>query len=241
MGRLDIFEVPNTYLSDKKFQADLKRVNDIAAKGYENLTATELNTLIYNLERMAVSSRRKLERSSREEAERIEMFYKTKDIRNADKLVEAYENLPVKLKFFEYEGVECLCVFTPFSFRRGMKESFYLADYVKAEVCKHKEEVEDFFVARKQKYWINVIRVADRFNPSKHKDNDNLETSGIINRIFAYGGGISDNPLRMSFSSDFAISDNEGTHGLYFIVYPYQDRPFGSNSLLKTVNSNNQK
>ncbi|MBR5005044.1 MAG: hypothetical protein IKY14_06260 [Erysipelotrichaceae bacterium] len=87
-----------------------------------------------------------------------------------------------------------------------------------------------------QKVMAHIIRCATSFNPSEHCDNDNLETSELINTLFS-NLKISDSPLKSSFLSDFVLVNSEDEEGMHIILTPYSMAIYGE-KLLKLIEKN---
>lgn len=238
MGKLAYFHTPNTYTNDQNFKYDLKRLNKLACKNYEGMSVSELDSVIYILERMALSTRRLLEETVQYDRNNS-AYYKTKTINELASNSEfLYGNLPVCLNFFDYKGVKYLHIFTPFLFRRGMKESFLMSNYVRIEIEKNKKEVNDFFMKGKPKFIVHVVRSCDKFSPRRHKDNDNLEVTEIINRTLGYGGCISDNPLMMNFMSELVEGRSEEELGMHFFISEQKGACLDGEELLNHLKNN---
>ena len=240
MTKLAYYSFANIYTDDKNFKSDLYKLNNLSLRKFSEMSNNELDNAIYLLERMALSSRRLLEENVQKDD--IESTYwKTQSIKSLSKNSDfLYGNLPICLNFFSYKETKYLHIFAPFLFRRGMKESFMMADYIRIEIEKQSEEVEKFFEKGKAKFIVHVVRACDKFNPRIHKDNDNLEVTEIINRIFGYGGCVSDNPLMMNFMSELVEGRREEELGMHFFISEKKSACLDGKELLDYLkNSNN--
>ena len=216
--------------TNEEFEADFKRINKVIEKPLDELTASEVDNLIYWLERLAISFRNKLQRLALDDD--FELFYKKQIKTSKKQLLEfASHNINVKIEKLSIEGTPVLHIHTPFLFRRSMKKSFYLSDYVNAklsEIIKNNESFLDDFHCKLNLY---LIRIDSKTNMSLHCDNDNLETSEIINKLFMHIK-MSDNPTRMSFYSDVILNDDPAIQGIHFFVIPYSSGLFSSEKLV---------
>lgn len=208
---------PGTYrleLGKGKFERDLKEINELA-KGDLNLN--DLNRLVYLYERSAISLRGFMEYNEQELD--INPYLKEnfgqKKFKTNKKTFN--ENLPVKIE----RKNDCIHIFTPYLFKRGMKESFYISSYLNAELCKENNK-NLFYDINYKKQIVVALRVAEKYSHTRHKDNDNMEVSEIINVLFRHMG-LSDNAIHTSFFSDFIISQDESEYGFHIFVIPYND------------------
>lgn len=220
MGRLDIFDnkpgTYKTYVSKEPLEKDIKEVNKLI-QGDLNLKTTD--RLVFLLERSAVSLRGAMEHCEKED--NLNSFIRENFDKNEFGSVNKFdENLPVKVE--EKDGN--IHIFTPYLFKRGMKESFVLASYLNAELQKegNKQLIES--VSNDKKVVI-VVRISNKFNRAKHKDNDNLEVSEFLN-VMCQNLSLSDNAIHMSFFSDFIVSNDKNIQGLHFFLVSYNEKDF---------------
>lgn len=217
---LKLFKKLGTFTNDASFKRNAKEIFELTMnKNTDDLSLDEVNRLIYLCEQSAISYRRLLEESENFNDDFNQKNSKTKYLsdRNHNDFL---KNIPISVTEIAAKKGNVLHIFAPFTFRKGMRDSFNLSTYVNAELTKlikNHELNPDFF---KDKKIIYCIRVSQKYSPARHRDNDNLELSEIINITFKHIG-CSDNPLKMSFFSDFVISDDESLYGMHMIVAPY--------------------
>lgn len=222
---MKIFKNEYNYKTNEKYQKALKNINDFTQVGIDFVEAIDLSEAIYLHEQCAISLRAKLENIE----EDIELGHETKKgMRNYDLKKEklSLKNLPVSL---EQKG-KIYHIKTPYTFKRGMRVAFELCTYLKAELVKKTEE--GMTIELNEKYVVSAIRVSKEFIHSQIKDNDNLETSRMINIIFGDFLGRSDNAKNMSFFSDYLISDDENEWGFHLFLVPYEYGEFRGRPLL---------
>lgn len=211
------------YLDKKMFDRDINEINNLK-QGDLNLKT--MDRLVFLLERCAVSLRGTIEHYEKNE----EIDYYTKENfkpRTSKKELTFDKNLPVKVE----KKNEIIHIFTPYLFKRGMKESFFIANYLNGELKKeeNKSILESISEGKKV---VVVVRVSNKFNRTRHKDNDNLEVSEIIN-VMCENLRLSDSAIRMSFFSDFVLSNDKNKHGLHFFLIPYEEKDFRGDTWLK--------
>lgn len=226
-----IFNTKNSYKSDKWFKSDLQKINELNQKNVEDLTPKEISRLIYLHERSALCLRRILEETEKEcDIDYFQKggFKKQQTNKSTDNDYTFFGNLPVKIEKKE----EIYHIFTPYTFKRGMAESFQLSTYLRAAIAKEKEEGMIF--ESKGKSLIVVLRVANQTVRKRYRDNDNLETSEMINVIFSETFLKSDNVLNMSFFSDYLVSDDSNIQGFHLFVLPYSSKKIKGEELLET-------
>lgn len=208
---MEIFDVKNTYLDDKNLKKDLIELNELANKKLDEMSVSEINRMVFLYERSSISLRHYLEVSNKEDDDGYYLR-----IKNNNKTIKNYlKDLPVKI---EKRG-EVYHIFTPYTFKKGLSEIYSLANYLRAEIIKKREEGMTFNVSGKQ--LVVALRVGEKFVSKRYRDNDNMETTELINVIFAEGFVKSDNSLNMSFVSDFMISNVKSEQGFHLFVLPY--------------------
>ncbi len=222
---MKIFTNEYNYKTNEKYQKVLKDINDFTQVGIDLVDPIVLSEVIYLHEQCAISLRAKLENIE----EDVELGHESKEWKcnyglKKEKL--SLENLPVSL---EQKG-KIYHIQTPYTFKRGMRVAFELCTYLKAELVKKTEE--GMIIELNEKYVVSAIRVSKEFTPSRIKDNDNLETSRMINIIFGDFLGRSDNAKNMSFFSDYLISDDRNEWGFHLFLVPYEYGEFRARPLL---------
>lgn len=203
--------------TEQQFNDNLEAVEETSAdKNLDDLSFNEVSRLIYLHERAAISYRSLLENR---EFNDDELSFKSRKIyvRGDDSYL---QDLPVDCQKVATEFGDLLCVFTPYTFKRGSRDSYNLAIYINAKLESIYENDKTYFELGRDKKLVYVIRCVENYNRSRHRDNDNMETTEIINAIFSQML-MSDNAKRMSFLCDFIETKNENLHGMYFIVTPY--------------------
>lgn len=222
---MKIFKNNYNYKTNDDYQEALEKINDFTRIGIDYVEPEDLSKVIFLLENCAISLRAMLEELNEE----IILDYETE--RKAEGLCRAtptksLEKLPVNIE----KKDKIYHIQTPYTFRRGMKESFQLCTYLKGELNKKRNEGMEFNIDGK--YVVCVVRVSKKFIPSRTRDNDNLETSRMINAIFGDFLGQSDNAKNMSFFSDYLNSDDENEWGFHLFLVPYSFGEFRGRNLL---------
>ena len=144
--------------------------------------------------------------------------------------IEAFlENILIEIE--EKNGIYHF--FMPYTFKRGMQESFELATLLHAELSR--KEQEGFKLKVNEKVAVSVVRVSQKFVGNQIKDNDNLETSRMINKIYGEHLGISDNAKDVSFFSDYVQSNDEDLLRFHLFLVPYSFGEFRGETLLKML------
>lgn len=210
----NLFEYPNTYNDREKLAKDASKIDELA-KG--ELTLNNLSQIIYIAERIALSSRTMMQKKKTNETINDEFSRIEKDNKYQESFYNDNFNLPVTVK----RKGDIVHIYTPYTFKRGMKESYYLADYLDLKLISLKDQ--DILNFNRQKVVVAIVRVAEKYNPNRHCDNDNLETTELINIIFRHMA-LSDNPEKMSYLTDFITSNNPSEYGLHIFVYPYEEK-----------------
>ena len=221
----------NKNKTKKDFEDDLKSIHKISkGKDIDDLSIDEMNRLVFLHERSALSYRRLLEHLEKNDANTRLSPNKSCDICNFDS-THFDTNRPITAKILQVDGQNMIHIFSPFMFKRGLSESFLLAQYLNLSL---KTDVKDHQMLKglftNQKVIVHVIRCAKRFNPQAHCDNDNLEISELINTLFS-DLMISDSPLKTSFMSDFVLVESEDEEGMHVIVAPYSLEIYGEKLL----------
>ena len=219
--------------AEEEFKADFKRINKVIEKPLDELTASEVDNLIYWLERLAISFRNKLQRLALDDD--FELFYKKQIKTSKKQLLEfASHNINVKIEKLSIEGTPVLHIHTPFLFRKSMKKSYYLSDYVNIKLHEILKNDKEFLSEFRCKLNLHIIRVDEKMSYHPHCDNDNLEVSEIINKLF-YNIGISDNVSVMSFHSDVLLGEETMPNGIHFFLIPYNFGAVSSQDLMKLL------
>ncbi len=224
-----IFNTKDSYTSDKWFKKDLEKIIELNQKNIQDLTPKEISKLVYLHERSALCLRRVLEETEKEC--NIDFFqkggFKKSETQKAKTDSQLYlQNLPVEIE----KKDEIFHIFTPYTFKRGMSESFQLSTYLRAAIAKKKEEGMIFEMNGKS--IVVALRVANQTVRKRFRDNDNLETSEMINVIFSETFLKSDNVLNMSFLSDYIVSEDESIQGFHLFVLPYSSKIIKGEELL---------
>ena len=220
---MEIFDVKNSYLDDKNLKKDLNELNELTNKKLDEMSVSEINRMVFLHERSSISLRHYLETSNKNDDEG---YYVR--IKNNNNLKENHlENLPVTIE----KNREVYHIFMPYTFKKGLSESYGLANYLRAEIIKKRQEGMDFNVNGKQ--LVVALRVGEKFVSKRYRDNDNMETTELINVIFSEGFVKSDNALNMSFVSDFMLSNVKSEHGFHLFVLPYSMLELNANMLME--------
>ena len=229
---MKIYDVQNTYTNDTELHWDLDKINKITEKKLEDLTLKDFNKLIALYERSSVSLRRILEMGHYEDDSSYYLKNNYKKLNKKYKKNNYYhlDNLPVEI---EKKGdiYHITCAYT---FKKPINESYYIADNLRAAVAKERQNGMEFEFKGKQ--LVIALRVDEENfkNPYKYKDSDNLETSEIINVMFAEACGIDDNINRMSFFTHFITSSDDRLKGFHLFILPYDNEEIRPEKLLKT-------
>lgn len=219
---MEIFNVKNSYLNSANLRKDLDEIGKIANKDLNEMSVEEINKIIFLYERSSISLRRYLEKTEKEDNQNYFIRINNKEKRSKNYL----NNLPVTI---EKKG-NIYHIFTPYTFKKGLSESYGLANYLRGEVNKKIEEGMAFEIKGKQ--LVLALRVGDRFINTRYRDNDNMETTELINVIFSEAFVKSDNALNMCFMSDFILSDDDNLQGFHIFVMPYSEITFKPQEIL---------
>ena len=234
---MNIFNVRDTYTSDENLHKDLEKINKMLEKNLDDFTLKEFNELIYLYERSSISLRRKLEDGDIDDdgSYFTKNDFGTQAKRNNKKnRFKFIENLPVKV---EKIG-DIYHIFCSYTFKKKINESFYLASILKAAVAVAKENGMNFEFNGKQLCVVLRVDKENFSNKYSYKDNDNLETTELINFIFTEAACVSDNVKNMSYFSHFMTTDDESLHGFHMFVLPYDSEEIRPERLLKIVTKN---
>lgn len=236
MGNVNHFNVLGSYLDDESFEKNLAEINAITKQKYnDGLSFSKIDRLIYLHEMSAISYRRLLQNYELKDNENSKLFYKRNTSVNPNEL-NSLSDLPIFVANFATDYGKVLYIKTPFTFRRGMKESFNLATYLNASLSKDFDHRTLDISHLGEKKIVYAIRVAEKFNSAKHCDNDNLELSEMINVIFSHLVS-SDNALKMTMVSEFLESSDKSLQGLHLVVAPYNLSIMKAKDLLNFIQS----
>lgn len=224
-----LFSVINSHYSNDEFKKDLGKINQICnEKNTDDLSLSEVNRLISLHERSAISYRRMLEEN--EYDDNYDYFSK----RTLQKEDSYLQNLPILISDINVGNELCLHIFTPYTFKRGMKDSFNLAHYLNAAIEKNIDDLKFFKNFKAEKMMVYVIRCGKNYNRKRYVDNDNMELSEMINIIFSHLC-LSDCAKNMSIMSDLVLCDFENLYGLHLFILPYRLPLLHCENLLKYV------
>lgn len=190
----------------RNIERTLENYNDLEDRKLNDIDADDLLKILRLSEILSTSCRNALEICSNHDDE-FNFFSKVKS-KNFD------ENLPVYAESFE----NYLYIFSPFTFKRSLKNSFNLSQYLKASLMKLKENGEFNFKA-KGPYSFVVIRKTKSFKTSEICDNDNMETSQLVNTVFRFLG-TSDSPTHCDFVSYYEQCEDDEEVGLHIYLVP---------------------
>lgn len=227
----------NKNKTKKDFMRDMKSIHSILnGKDIDDLSIDEMNRLVFLHERSAISYRRFLEHSEKHD-KTFTSFNKKNEESDSKKETSFNKNCPVQTEVLSVNGQKVIHIFSPFTFKKGLVESYLLAQYLNLSIKSNKQLTRVIaFLFEKKKVITHVIRCATEFNPHLHCDNDNLETSELINALF-FNLRKSDSPVLAAFMSDFILVDSEEEEGMHIIVTPYDLDIYGE-KLLKLVGKN---
>lgn len=221
---MEIFDVKNSYSNCKNLRKDLKEIEDIADKEFDEMSVEEINRMIFLYERSSISLRQYLEKKEKEDSN--DYFIRIKNKKKNEK--KFLENLPVSIE----KKDKIYHIFTPYTFKKGLSESYGLANYLRGEINRKINEGMIFEVKGKQ--LVLVLRVGEKFINKRYRDNDNMETTELINVIFSEAFVKSDNALNMCFMSDFILSDDIKIQGFHIFVMPYKEIGFSPKKILES-------
>ena len=176
-----------------------------------SLPINELDEVVYNSEKIALSCRQAIE---------------IKEYREEDYFDEDYEKISLKDNpvSVNYDG-EILRIKTPMTFKRmyrdgSLKENYMLMNYVDIALKDYVERHQSLFEGVKIPLVAIIKRTSDGFSSTKICDNDNLENGRIINKIMS-ALGHSDNAMVMDIYSCFRVCKTEEEIGTEFIIVPF--------------------
>ena len=211
-----LYETPSLFSSVSEVNNSLKKVIKITENNdelLENLSDEELNSILFNTEKIAISTRNAMENSVINTNENNEIFID----------FDAKTN-PVSVDF----NGKILKISCPFTFKRfyrkgNMQENYLFRSYIvsalKSWQISSKTNLKNMI---EMPLTVLIIRKGKSFNRSKICDNDNLENGRIINEIVDTLG-YSDNVLQMDLYSCFRFSNEYKDYGMEFIVCSTKD------------------
>ena len=172
-----------------------------------DLEITELSSIIYNTEKIALSCRQAIE-----EKEIVD-----EDYYDEDYLKNCIMNLPIDVDYTN----EILKIKTPLTFKRmyrdgSIKENYILMNYVKAALANYSTTNKELYHSVNVPLVAIIKRISTSFSPNKICDNDNLENGRIINEVMS-ALGYSDNANVMDIYSCFRLCEDENESGTEFI------------------------
>ena len=172
-----------------------------------DLEITELSSIIYNTEKIALSCRQAIE-----EKEIVD-----EDYYDEDYLKNCIMNLPIDVDYTN----EVLKIKTPLTFKRmyrdgSIKENYILMNYVKAALSNYSTTNKELYHSVNVPLVAIIKRISTSFSPTKICDNDNLENGRIINEVMS-ALGYSDNANVMDIYSCFRLCEDENESGTEFI------------------------
>ena len=172
-----------------------------------DLEITELSSIIYNTEKIALSCRQAIE-----EKEIVD-----EDYYDEDYLKNCIMNLPIDVDYSN----EILKIKTPLTFKRmyrdgSIKENYILMNYVKAALSNYSTTNKELYHSVNVPLVAIIKRISTSFSPTKICDNDNLENGRIINEVMS-ALGYSDNANVMDIYSCFRLCEDENESGTEFI------------------------
>ena len=139
-------------------------------------------------------------------------FYTAKRVKNDNEIYK--NNLPVYVKTYP----EMLYIFMPYTFKRPLQNSYILGNYL-AQNIENLKEKNEFNFKFSGPFSFVVVRKSLKYNHSSICDNDNFETSRIINIVFR-ALNKSDNATQMDFISSYEITEDESECGLHIYLVP---------------------
>ena len=189
---------------------------------YENLESSDFGNkrkLLDELDGIYLA----LSMSCRNEME-LDDYCEDEDIETAD--VDQYKNIPVTV----VRDGDALRIKCPFLYQReNEKRSYAIAALAAAAIESFERKNGPVRSFLKGPLHTAVIRKTDKFRRRAFRDNDNMEVSNIINRVFR-AAFAADDALNMSFSSHFRVVPAEDS-GMEFLVFPQKDIDLYKNEL----------
>ena len=142
-------------------------------------------------------------------------FYSKERIKKDNEIYQ--NNLPIYVKSYP----KMLYIFMPFTFKRPLQNSYILGNYL-AEILEKMKENNELNFNYDGQFSFVVVRKSLKFNRSSICDNDNFETSRIINTVFR-ALNKSDNATQVDFISNYEIAKDESECGLHIYLVPKAD------------------
>jgi len=184
----------------------------------------ELNEIVYNSEKIALSCRQAIEiKEYKEEGYFDETYEKI-----------CTKNNPVSINYAD----NILKIKTPITLKRmnresTQKENYMLMNYVDVAIKDYTEKHGPLLESVKIPLVAIIKRTSPSFHSNKICDNDNIENGRVINEIMG-AIGCGDNAMVMDIYSCFRICKSIEETGTEFIIAP-QDRFIELFELLKTT------
>ena len=142
-------------------------------------------------------------------------FYTAKRVKNDNEIYK--NNLPVYLKTYP----KMIYIFMPYTFKRPLNHSYTLGNYL-AQNIENLKEKKEFNFKFDGPFSFIVIRKSLKYNRKTIRDNDNFETSIIINKITS-ALNKSDNATQLDFISCYRQAKDESECGLHIYLVPRVD------------------
>lgn len=176
-----------------------------------SLPIQELNEIVYDAEKIALSCRKAIEEKECEEEDYFDKNYQRIST----------QNIPVTVMYIN--GI--LRIKTPLTFKRmfheeSLKGNYLLMNYVDIALQEYIEKNGPLFEKVDAPFVAIIKRVSNTYNQNNICDNDNIENGRIINRIASVIGH-SDNPMLMDIYSCFRMCKQEEEIGTEFIFTSY--------------------
>ena len=189
-----------------------------------SLPTPELNEIVYEGERIALSCRQAIEEKEDDGDEMAN-----------ERIVIPKTNIPVDVQYIN--GI--LRVQTPLTLRRmfhdsALKQSYLLKNYVEIALNEYIEKNGPLFDKVEVPLVAIVKRTSNSYSKNNICDNDNIENGRIINTIMS-ALGYSDNPLMMDIYSCFRICKNVEEAKMEFIFTSYDKFKLIINELDRVV------
>lgn len=190
-----------------------------------SLPTPELNEIVYEGERIALSCRQAIEEKGYEDSDEI----------TVESSIIRKTNIPVDVQYIN--GI--LRVQTPLTLRRmfheeSLKGNYLLMNYVEIALQEYIEKNGPLFDKVEAPLVAIVKRTSNSYSKNNICDNDNIENGRIINTIMS-ALGYSDNPLMMDIYSCFRICKNVEEAKMEFIFTSYDKFKLIINELDRVV------